>query len=398
MRNKLTAVAIKNAGDAKLSDGGGLHLIKRGSAGKWIYRYSFLGRRRDMGLGSWPDLSLAAARKQRDHWAGILATGVDPIGARDAERAAQEAERNQEDPTFAEVVEIVFEAKRAGLRGDGKRGRWLSPLRQHVIPKIGKKRMSKITQRDVYEAIKPIWRSMHPTALKAIQRTRIVFEEGRFMGLACDPFTVDAAKRMLGEVRHATQHIPATRWQDIPDLYQRLDPASGAGLCLRWMILTLVRFDGCHAARASEVDGDVWIVPSERVKGREGKTADFRVPLPPPAMEIVREARDLGHDLLFAGRRGRPISSRGVEKCLDRLGEAGRPHGFRTSFRTWVQDVDACSWEVSETILGHAIGNSVERSYARSDLLDRRRPVMEAWARHVTGEGAAVVKTMRPAD
>jgi len=208
MRNKLTAVAIKNAGDAKLSDGGGLHLIKRGSAGKWIYRYSFLGRRRDMGLGSWPDLSLAAARKQRDHWAGILATGVDPIDARDAERAAQEAERGREDPTFAEVVEIVFEAKRAGLRGDGKRGRWLSPLMQHVTPKIGKKRMSKITQRDVYEAIKPIWRSMHPTALKAIQRTRIVFEEGRFMGLACDPFTVDAAKRMLGEVRHATQHIP----------------------------------------------------------------------------------------------------------------------------------------------------------------------------------------------
>lgn len=395
MRNKLTAIAIRKADDGKLSDGGGLFLTKRDGAGKWVYRYSHLGRRRDMGLGGWPDLPLAEARRQRDHWAAILAAGGDPIAAREAERAAERVKQDRDDPTFAEMVQIVFEAKRAGLRGDGTRGRWRSPLERHVIPKIGRKRMSAITQRDVYEAIKPIWRAKHPTAIKAIQRTRIILEEGRFMGLSCDPFTVDAAKRMLGEVRHQTQHISATPWQDIPALYQSLNPASSAGLCLRWMILTLVRFGGCHAARASEIDGDVWIVPADRVKGREGRARDFRVPLSRPAMEIVSEARSMGHDLLFAGSRGGPITSRAVEKCLDRLGEAGRPHGFRTSFRTFVQEVDACSWEVAETILGHTIGNTVERSYARSDMLERRRIVMEAWAAHVTG-GEQRVVSMAP--
>lgn len=391
MRNKLSAIAIKKAPDGKMGDGGGLSLIKNGDTGKWVYRYSHLGRRRDMGLGSWPDLSLAEARRQRDYWAAVVASGNDPIAARESERAAQKAEQDRADPTFADMVQIVFEAKQAGLRGGGTRGRWLSPLEHHVIPKIGRKRMSEITRGDVYDAIKPIWRTKHPTAMKAVQRSRIVFNEARYMGIDCDPFTVDAAHRMLGEVRHQTQHIAATPWADIPALWDRLNPESAAGLCLRWMMLTLVRFEGCRAACVSEVDGDVWIVPADRVKGREGRVKEFRVPLSAPAMAIVEEARAAGHDLLFTGHRGQPITSRAVEKHLDRLGEAGRPHGLRTSFRTWVQDSDACSWEVSETILGHSIGSTVERSYARSDLLERRRPVMEAWAGHVVGGERGVV-------
>ncbi|NVK62037.1 MAG: integrase arm-type DNA-binding domain-containing protein [Rhodobacteraceae bacterium] len=395
MQNKLTNISVRKAGDGKLFDGGGLTLVKKGDRGKWVFRYSHLGKRREMGLGAWPELSLADARKARDAWASVLAGGEDPIQVREAERAAEIAERDKHDPTFAEMVDIVFEAKKDGLRGGGARGRWRSPLDTHVIPRIGSKRMSALTQIEVRDAIKPIWRTKHPTAEKAIQRTRMVFEEARFAGIDCDPFTVDAARRMLGEVRHKTTHIAATPWQDVPTLWKQLDPHLSAGLCLRWMLLTLVRFDGCRAARASEVEDGVWIVPEDRVKGREGKAKDFHVPLPAAAMEIIEDAKEAGDDLLFPGHRGRPVTSRGVEVYLDRIGEPGRPHGFRSAFRSWVQDTDACSFEVAETILGHTIGSTVERSYARSDLLDRRRPVMEAWARFVTGEESASVIPLR---
>lgn len=287
------------------------------------------------------------------------------------------------------MVDIVFEAKRDGLRGNGKRGRWRSPLDGHVIPVIGRMRMTDIYQVAVRDAITPIWRAKHPTAIKAIQRTRMVFEEARFAGIACDPFTVDAARRMLGEVRHQVEHIAATAWQDVPALWDRLDPDTISGLCLRWMLLTVVRFDGCSRARVSEVDASgIWTVPADRVKGREGQVQDFRVPLPPAAVEMVQ---DRGAGLLFPGNTGQPIGSRAVELYLDRIGEPGRPHGFRTAFRTWVQDTDACSYDVAETILGHRIGNKIERSYARSDLLERRRPVMAAWAAHVTGADTADV-------
>jgi hypothetical protein len=138
-------------------------------------------------------------------------------------------------------------------------------------------------------------------------------------------------------------------------------------------------------------------VPEDRIKGRDGHVTDFRVPLSTEAMRIVDELRPLTVDsLLLPGNTGRPITSAAVEKSLRGLNEAGLPHGFRTSFRTWAQDNRACDRDISETILGHVVGNKVERTYARSDLLDLRRPVMEAWARFVTGAESADVIPLRP--
>lgn len=124
-RNKLTAIAIKAKGIAKLQDGGGLILDKQESAGKWLWRYSIAGRRRDMGLGAWPETSLADARKARDRWAAVQ--GVDPISERDRQLAAQRAEIEKRDPTLKEVADETFAMKKAELRGEGERGRWFSP-------------------------------------------------------------------------------------------------------------------------------------------------------------------------------------------------------------------------------------------------------------------------------
>ena len=383
-RHKLTALKIKAAEPGKLEDGGGLRLLKKSDdAGSWVYRYSHLGRRREMGIGPWPSLSLAEARKARDRWASELAAGRDPLAIRKAKRDEERAARARRDPTFAEAAQIVLDARAATLRGGGARGRWLSPLTLHVIPRIGRRPMSQITPEDVRDAIKPIWRKKHPTALKAIERTRIVFAECKLMGLTCDPFTVDAARRQLGTVAHRPEPTPSTPWQDMPALYARLDTGLVAHDCLRWTMLTLVRIDGCRRATAGEISGDVWTVPADRVKGREGMVTDFRVPLAPVAVDLAATCAEMHGDVLFPGHRGRPISDRALEKALDTLGETGRPHGFRASFRTWAEDTGV-SWELAETILGHTIKGKVERAYARSDLLERRRPVMEAWAAHIT--------------
>jgi integrase len=246
-------------------------------------------------------------------------------------------------------------------------------------------------QTDISGAIAPIWKSKHPTAIKCINRIGVVFRAARLMGVECDPFVVDAAKHILGDYHHEAQHIEATHWRDIPALYERLDTLQTSHLCLRWMMLTLVRSDGCRKARQGEIDGSVWTVPADRIKGAKAHAKEFRVPLVDPALRIAELCAEVSDDFLFPGARGRSgISDVALQKALNSIGEAGRPHGFRTSFRTWVQDTEVCSFEVAETILGHSIGNKVERTYARSDLLDQRRITMDKWAAHVTGNQVVI--------
>lgn len=389
----LTAAQLKHAKPGTYHDGDGL-MIKFAASGRgsWTYRYSFAGKRRDMGLGSYPTVTLAAARQERDRWKLLIADGNDPLSVRKAQKAAAAADLSREDPTFQELAEMILEAKKARLRGEGTRGRWMSPLKTHLFPVIGKKRGSDLVAQDFVEALKPIWKTKYPTAEKAVQRATIVLTQGQIHGYPVDPFVIKQAVARLGQNVHEVQHIPATAWQDIPNLYSRL-PDSNAGQCLRFMILTLVRLNGCAGARFDEVSGDLWTVPADRVKGTVGKAVPFRVPLSSVARDLVADAAHFSEDYLFPGQRGGPITSRALEKCLDALGETGRPHGFRSSFRDWVNDNDTASWEVAERILDHKVGNQVERSYARSDLLERRRPVMEAWASYVTGASSSAASS-----
>jgi len=165
-------------------------------------------------------------------------------------------------------------------------------------------------------------------------------------------------------------------------------------LALRLMILTTVRSAALRAARFDEIEGDIWTVPAERMKGMEGQVTDFRVPLSIEAQRVIGICREFSsNDFLFpSSHAGKSISDRAIHKTLEGLKEAGQPHGFRTSFRTWVQDSNAAPFDVAETALSHIVGNKVERAYARSDLLDQRRILMQKWADFVTGAEAKVVK------
>ena len=391
--NKLKPLQIKNAPIGKHADGGGLYFVKTKTGAKWIYRYSFGDKRREMGLGSYPAVSLAEARRERDKWAEHLRAGTDPISERERQRQAAAEELNSEDPTLEDLALMTLEAKKAGLRGGGNRGRWYSPLKTHVISKIGKMRVSQITQKHIADTLRPIWKTKHPTAEKAWQRLRIIFKHGELCGYQTSPLIVERAVHMLGEVNHTTTHIEATDWHEIPDLYAKLQDDKTTHRALKLVILTAVRIHSARAARREEFDGDLWTVPEDRMKGREGKAEAFRVPLSVQAQELVSSwMGETDEDYLFSARKGKPLSDRSVEKALDDIEEDGRPHGLRTAFRSWVQDTEAASYDVAETALGHIIGNKVERSYARSDLLDQRRILMQKWADFVTGAEAKVVK------
>ncbi|GGH32477.1 protein of unknown function [Cribrihabitans marinus] len=396
--NKLTAAQIKSSSAGSvLQDGGGLILRRSAGGGRWTYRYQFQGRRRDMGIGSFPDMPLAEARKQRARWAEALERGLDPISERQREQEAAIVEHGRDDPSFEEVTGIVFEAIKGRLKGDGRSGRWLSPLKIHVIPKIGRRPISTIHQRDIHDTLAPIWRTKHETADKALYRARKVFEMARLMGYSVDPFVCDAARHMLGHVAYQQQPIRSTPWQDIPDLFARLDQPHPSYLALRFTILTAARGMPIRGARFDEIDGDVWTIPAERMKGLRGKVSDFRIPLSTAAQEVVDACRsNARNDYLFPSPRAQSgVSDVAMTKALNALGESGRMHGFRTSFRTWVQDTEAGSWEVAETALAHTIGNKVERSYARSDLLDQRRILMQKWGDYVTQSESSESKVVK---
>nr|WP_130406916.1 site-specific integrase [Thalassococcus sp. S3] len=245
--------------------------------------------------------------------------------------------------------------------------------------------MSQITAEDVRTILVEIWRSKHPTAEKAIQRLRMTFQRGMLRGFDCDPKTITIAEELLGPWHHRTTPTPETDWRDIPELYRWLEGKGVAATCLQFLMLTVVRTHGCRAARFDEIEGDIWTVTEERVKGRVKTVEPFRVPLAPAVLELAQRRRLLGGEFLFTGHRGNPISNSSMSKFLRDHGVEGRPHGFRTSFRTWAQDNQVGDPTVVEKIMDHSTGNKTVRAYARSDLLEPRRPIMEAWAEYVTG-------------
>lgn len=390
--NRLTALAIKNAATGKMQDGGGLILDKGEAGGKWLYRYSFAGGRHAIGLGSYPTISLADARKARDKWAAVLAGGKDPITERKRQIAAERAAMERIDPPLSDAAQTCFEAIQAGLKGAGERGRWFSPIKVHILPKIGARPVSAIHQTDIAAALRPIWKTKPPTAEKAIQRLRIIFAWAERAGYPCSPATVDAARHILGQVVHTPVGIVATPWRAIPALYARLDHGTAGHDALRLTILTCARTDSVRGMRYSEIEAGVWTVPPERMKSSEA----FRYPLPPAALAIIEGRRRFADgDLVFQSlKRGSGISEAALLKALNALGEAGRPHGFRTSFRTWAQEM-GITWDIAETILAHQVGGKVERAYARSDLLDQRRSVMLRWAEFATAKPAQVIELRR---
>lgn len=389
-KDRLTAGFLKAPKPGKHCDGAGLWLVVRDDGGaQWVLRVTVHGRRREMGLGGYPALGLAEARKQASRWRAVSAAGRDPI----KEREAEERAARREDITLAILTHDAFEARKAELKGDGTAGRWLSPLTLHVLPKLGKVPVTDLDQRDIRDCLAPLWHAKADTARKALNRLSIVLKHAAALGLEVDLQATEKAKALLGKSRHVAKNIPAMAWADVPGFYASLEEPTLTHLALRLLMLTGVRSTPLRTIRLDQIEGDVWTVPGESMKGRKGATDAFRVPLSREALRIIDLARPHARNgFLFANTRQGVISDMTLGRMMERRGLEARPHGFRTSLRTWLAEATDAPHEVAEAMLAHVTDSGVVRAYRRTDFLEQRRALAERWADHVTGGAGKVVK------
>ncbi|MCO4839125.1 MAG: tyrosine-type recombinase/integrase [Rhodobacteraceae bacterium] len=371
--NVLTQMKARNLGPGKHFDGQGLMLVKsRKDAGKWLLRIVIEGRRREMGLGRWPDVSIAEARESASNARKKLREGIDPLAER------HKSKRKILRMSVADAVQGCFEARQAELKGDGKAGRWLSPLKTHVLPKIGTMAIEDIDQHELKRILEPIWHTKPDTARKAMNRINLTLKHAAALDLDVDLQAVMKAQALLGKRRHIVKHIPSLPYQETPAFYKHLSCMTfQSALALRFLMLTVARTSEVRFATYSEIHDDVWIIPAERTKAEK----EHKVPLTDEALAVIEQAEPVsGSPFIFSNEKGKPLSDMAMSGLMKREKMTARPHGFRSSFRTWAEECTDASYEVKETALGHRVGNEVERAYQRSDLLVKRRALFTTWS------------------
>lgn len=337
-----------------------------------MLRLVVAGKRREMGLGRWPDVSIAEARERAASARRTLRDGKDPIV--DRERLAQSIDRL----TLAAASEGCFNARKAELKNDGKSGRWYSPLKVHVLPRYGNTAIEDVDQHLLVKLLEPLWHTKSVTAGKIMSRMNLILKHAAALGLDVDLQATMKARALLGKPRHTVQHIPAQPYSEAPAFYQWLSTKPFQScLALRFLILTATRTSEIRFARFDEIDGDIWIIPPERTK----TGAEHRVPLPSEALHVLERVRTAPEqELLFPSPTGKPMSDATMSRFMEREGYCARPHGFRATFRTWVEEQTNTEYEVKETALGHKVDKGVVGAYQRSDRLEKRRNLMETWA------------------
>ncbi|MGM4915885.1 tyrosine-type recombinase/integrase [Tardiphaga sp. 813_E8_N1_3] len=397
-RDKLSAVRVKQAPAGKYGDGGGLWLFKSSKdAGSWVLRIAVHGRLRHMGLGSISDVGLKDARESAAKWRGVVRNGGDPIKER--ERQNRELAKNKY--LLCDVAKDAFESRKAELKGDGKAGRWFTPIELHILPKLGKVPVAEIDQIDIRDVIAPIWHAKAETARKAMNRLNIVMRHAAALGLDVDLQAVEKARELLGRSRHKAGNIPAMPWQDVPAFYATLSDGTITHLALRLLILTGVRSLPLRFIREDQIartkivgrEVAVWTVPGEAMKGRKDATDDFRVPLSAEALSVIEKAQcHARFGFLFPSTKRGVVSDMTLGMYMRRAKLDARPHGFRSSLRDWLAEATDAPHEVAETVLQHVAGNRVVRAYRRTDFLEQRSALMERWGEFVAGRSGQVLR------
>jgi integrase len=390
-KNRLSAGFLKTAPIGKHCDGAGLWLIKREDGGaQWMLRVTVHGKRREMGLGGFPTLGLADARNLSDRWRSMAAVGRDPI----KEREAEERAARRGDITLSILTGDAFEARKAELKGDGKAGKWMSPLELHVLPKLGKVPVTDLDQRDIRDTLAPLWHTKADTARKALSRLAIVLRHAAALGIDVDLQATEKAKALLGKSRHVLKHIPAMAWADVPAFYASLEEPTLTHLALRLFILNPgVRSKPLRHLRLEQIENGVWTIPEGDMKGRKDKTPAYRVPLCKEAQHVIDLAYPHSRNgYLFSSSRGGVISDATMSRLMKSRGLEARPHGFRSSLRDWLSDTTDTPHEVAEAMLSHKTDSKIVRTYRRTDFLEQRLALTERWADYLTGGSGQVVK------
>ena len=376
--HKLTDVAVKGTKAAgRLSDGGGLYLSVSSTGSKsWVFLWTPAGaKRKEMGLGPYPAVSLASARRKAEANREAIAAGRDPLDER----------RRDREPTFLECVDLFLGAMEGQWRNSKHRAQWRMTLTVYCSA-ISEKPISRIGTADVLAILSPIWNGKNETASRLRGRIERVLDFAKVRGWRTgeNPALWRGNLKNVLPARQKLQrgHHAAMPYREVPEFMQRLR-ASGAlaANALEFLILTAARSGEVLGAQWSEIDFEraLWTVPAERMKA--GKA--HRVPLSDRAIAILRplyEARI--SSFVFPGQRaGRPLSVMAMTMLMRRL-KTGEytAHGFRSAFRDWVGEETHFPREIAEAALAHTVGDAVERAYRRGDALEKRRKLMDAWA------------------
>ncbi len=398
--NALSVTSAKVPG--YFHDGGGLYLqVAPAGSKSWVLRFSIAGRRREMGLGPYPEVSLAAARKSAADARSLVKAGQDPIAVRDAGRARQRLE-DARAITFDQAAEQYIAANEAGWHNDRHRDQWRASLAAYASPVIGRMPVADIGVTEVMRVVEPLWRTKTETGSRVRGRIERVLDWAKVRGYRTGENPAQwrghldkllPARRKVQKVKHHA----AVAIDDLPVVYASLaNLDSMAARALRFTILTAARAGEATGARWSEIDMEarIWTVPSDRIKA--GKT--HRVPLSHEAMEILTRVRKVATgNLVFPGRATeRPLSHSAMLKVLKVAGCGDATvHGFRSTFRDWASERTHYPRDVAEMALAHAIGDQVEAAYRRGDLFERRKLMMEEWATFVTTTPSARLRADR---
>ena len=392
--SRLTATRIRSLKTPGMhGDGGGLYLkVSRAGARSWIQRVTVAGRRRDLGLGRFPDVGLAQAREAAARNRSLIASGGDPLAEK--RRAAI--------PTFREAAQRTFEANKPRWRNGKHTATWWQSLERHAFPILGDMPVDQIGREDVLQVLTPIWGVRMETARRVRQRIRAILKWSMAHGHIDHNVAGEAIDGALPPMPKVKNHLRALPYAEVGELIEAVQQSQAslaAKWCLEFLILTTTRSGEARGARWSEIDLDaaMWVIPGERMKSH----AEHRVPLSSRALAILEEARtiDDGSGLVFPSptRPGKPMSDMTLTALLRRLKVADRAtvHGFRSAFRDWSAECTHAPHAVMELSLAHAVGNAVEAAYARSDLFERRRSLMDQWAAYLDGAAGAVVPMVR---
>ena len=363
---------------------GGLSLrVKRTARGhlakSWGQRISVDGRPRNLGLGTWPHVSLAEARQKC----------VLNLLAR--ERGELVTGRRRTVPTFAEAVEKVIAVHRAGWKDGGRQEKlWRSSLRDYAMQKLGERAVDRIQTADVMAVLLPIWNQKRVTAQRIWRRISAVMRWAVAQGYREDNPAGEAIGAALPRNGVRPRHHPALPYAKVGGAIEtvRMSGAYPATvLAFEFLVLTACRSGEVRGALWKEMDlaEREWRIPAERMKaGRE-----HRVPLSEGALAVLQEAQALadGSGVVFPSARGRPLNDVAISKLVRDLGIGAVPHGFRSSFRDWAAECSDAPREVCELALAHVNTNAIEAAYRRTDLFERRRALMEQWATFLAGTG-----------
>ena len=327
-------------------------------------------------------MSLALAREKAAENRAAVAEGRDPVADK----------RSPTMPTFKEAAKAAHEANKPRWRNTRHIASWMQTLERHAIPRLGNLPLDRIDRGQVLGVLTPIWTSRPETARRVRQRMKTVFRWGMAHGfMDSNPAgeAIDGALPPMPKVKAHLRSLPYQEVRSALETVKRSQASMAAKLCFRFLVLTAARSGEARGARWDEIEMEekVWRIPADRMKG--GK--EHRVPLSEQAMEILGEASALRDEsgLVFPSslKPGMPMSDMTLTKVLRTTGlsERATVHGFRSSFKNWTLEQTDTPWAVSEAALAHILGNSTEQAYARSDLFERRRVLMQQWADYLAG-------------